>query len=100
MYSYMISDFYLNMHFYVYQNNTLEYRLYLSSYDMHELIMDYIGHIYLHWNNVMFITYIYLCIRFKILLAAFCTSIPCFYNDILSLYEFCMTFVYYFISYI
>ena len=63
MYSYKISDFYMNTHFYVYfnQNNTLEKRLYLSSYDMHELKIDnglYWTYIYIHWNNVMFITYI------------------------------------------
>ena len=44
--------------------------------------------------------HMYLCIRFKILPAAFCTSIPCSLNDILSLYDFCMTFIYYFMSYI
>ena len=45
-------------------------------------------------------SHLYVCIRFKILLAAFCKSIPHFSNDILSLYDFCMTFVYYFMPYI
>ena len=44
--------------------------------------------------------HIYLSIRFKILLAAFCTSILCFHDGILSLYDFCMTSVHYFMPYI
>ena len=48
MYSYKISDFYMNAHFYFYQNNTLEERLYLFSHDMHELKI----------NNGLYWTYI------------------------------------------
>ena len=53
----------MNTHFFVYfnWNNTLEQRFYLSSHDMHELKNDnglYWTYIYIHWNNVMFITYI------------------------------------------
>ena len=35
----------------------------------------------------------------RFLPAAYCQSIPCFSNDISSLYDFCMTFVYFYTIY-
>ena len=39
---------------------------------------------------------IYLCIKFKTFTGSLLLSILCFSNDILSLYDFCMTFVYFY----
>ena len=103
MYSYKISYFYMNIYFMF-----ILVRIILKNKDCTYLYMICMIRLKinngLYWNNIyigimLHLSYVYLCIRFKILLAAFCKA-HCFSNDILSLYDSCMTFVYYFMPYI
>ena len=55
---------------------------------------------YIYIGIMLHLLHIYLCIRFKILPAAFCKAHHVFSNGILSLHDSCMTFVYHFTPYI